>query len=150
MEGFDARPQACYCLYVRKKLSFLVIGVVNTLVDIGIYTLLVQLDVLPMFFANFVSTSVGIGCSFYLNRRFTFKQTGSADKKSFVAFFGITAFGLWVLQPIIIAITSGVLAGKNWPVPDVLLTLVPKLIATGFTLVWNYVLYDKVVFKKKP
>ena len=138
----------CYCLYVRKKVSFLIIGVINTLVDISIYTLLVQLQILPIFLANFVSTSAGIGCSYLLNRKFTFQQQSRSGKRSFALFFVITAFGLWVLQPIVIFLVDGVLAGRNWSIPDILLTLFPKLVATGVTLVWNFVLYDKIVFKK--
>lgn len=133
---------------MRKKVSFILIGVINTLVDISIYTLLVQLNILPMFYANFISTTAGIGCSFFLNRRYTFRQTNKAGKKSFITFFAITAFGLWVLQPIVIFLVDGVLAGRNWSIPDILLTLFPKLVATGVTLVWNFVLYDKIVFKK--
>lgn len=134
---------------MRKKVSFLLIGVINTLVDISIYTLLVQLNILLMFYANFISTTAGIGCSFYLNRRFTFQQTNKAGKKSFITFFAITAFGLWVLQPIVIFLVDGVLAGRNWSIPDILLTLLPKLVATGITLVWNFVLYDRIVFRNK-
>lgn len=134
---------------MRKKISFLIIGVINTLVDIVIYTLLVQLHILPIFLANFVSTSVGIGCSFILNRKFTFQQQGSSSRRSFAVFFVITAFGLWVLQPIVIFLVDGVLSGRNWSIPDVLLTLLPKLVATGFTLVWNFVLYDRIVFRNK-
>ena len=58
---------------IRKQLTtFAAIGVLNTAVDVTIYTLLIWLTV-PLLLAIIISTTAGMVCSYVLNRRFTFK-----------------------------------------------------------------------------
>lgn len=130
----------------HKKIAFLCIGVLNTLVDISIYTALVANGWLPIFFANIISTSAGIACSYTLNRRFTFKSNASS-RKMFVMFFIITAFGLWILQPIVIWSYGHIISDSQLSPWHYVNVLIPKMIATVVTLVWNFVLYDKLVFR---
>jgi hypothetical protein cdiviTM7_02105 len=79
---------------IRKQLTtFAAIGVLNTAIDITIYTLLIWLTV-PLLLAVIISTTTGMICSYFLNRRFTFKT----DRQPIVQFIGITLTGLWVLQ----------------------------------------------------
>jgi gtrA-like protein len=83
---------------IRKQLTtFAAIGVLNTAIDITVYTLLIWLTV-PLLLAIIISTTTGMICSYLLNRRFTFKT----DRQPIVQFIGITLTGLWVLQPTVI------------------------------------------------
>ena len=55
-------------------------------------------------------------------------------------------FGLWVIQPIIIALVSG---GLSVIIDsDNIVLLVAKLVASVASLVWNYLFYSRLVFKK--
>ena len=138
----------------RMFIIFCLIGVINTLVDLSIYLVLRRrgLAVIP---ANIISTSVALIVSYVLNKRFTFKSSGS-NKQSFIAFVIVTLSGLWLLQPAIIYSVAAIL---NMPAVhaavapiygnyDTIRNLFGKLAATPATLVWNFLLYKKFVFKQ--
>ena len=129
-----------------EKLRFAIVGGANTAIDFGILFALVFLGV-DKLVANFFSTGIAFIFSFYVNRSFTFKSTGGNTKKQFGLFLIITLFGLWVIQPAIIAFVAWLLASSNLSKPIILLA--GKLLATVATLIWNYVLYSKFVFIKE-
>ena len=129
-----------------EKLRFALVGGANTAIDFGILFALVFLGV-DKLVANFFSTGIAFIFSFYVNRSFTFKSTGGNTKKQFGLFLVITLFGLWVIQPAIIAAIAWLLANSNLSKPIIL--LIGKLLATVATLIWNYILYSKFVFIKE-
>ena len=124
-----------------EKLKFLLIGGINTTIDFGILFLLTGAG-LPRIPSNMISTSVAFVFSFFANRSFTFKAKGGNIKRQITLFILVTLFGLWVIQPIIIELTDSLLNTSF----DL---LIGKLLATVVTLIWNYVLYSKVVYKEK-
>ncbi|WP_026425270.1 GtrA family protein [Actinokineospora inagensis] len=126
------------------KIRFGLVGIANTLIDLVGYTLL-TLAGLPLLVANTLSTSAGMVCSFTLNRSFTFRATAGNTRTQAILFFLVTAFGLWVVQPVVIALVSGAFDGAN----HIVATVGPKLVAVAFGLAWNYVLYSRVVFRAK-
>lgn len=123
------------------QLRFGIVGIANTLVDALGYAILLALG-LPLFVANFISTSSGMLLSFTLNRSFTFRAKDGDLRRQALLFFAVTAFGLWVVQFLIILLVSGLLPGVN--------ALIPKGAGILVGLVWNYVLYHKVVFRHRP
>lgn len=127
----------------ESKLRFAFIGGINTALDFGILFLLTALG-LDKLVANFFSTSVAFVFSFFANRTFTFKSTGSA-KKQFLPFLIVTLIGLWVLQPLVILAITQLLHSLD----QALALFIAKLIATVVSLIWNYILYSRFVFKKK-
>ena len=68
-------------------------------------------------------------------------------------FLAVTLFGLWVLQTVVIyglsnvvdALPGGVFSWLG-PLSALAMTLTPKLLATGVSLVWNYFWYSRVIF----
>lgn len=129
----------------RKPFIFAAIGALNTVLDFGILFALKSFG-LPAIAANTVSTSVAFVFSFVMNRKYTFKSSGQNVKRELVLFIAVTLFGLWVLQNIVIWLLTPVGLSFGWS--DDTAVLVAKLVATGVSLVWNYIMYDKVVFKK--
>ncbi len=127
----------------ESKFRFAFIGGINTAIDFGILFLLTALG-LDKLVANFFSTSVAFVFSFFANRTFTFKSTGSA-KKQFLPFLAVTLTGLWVLQPLVILAITQLLHA----IDQSLALFIAKLIATIVSLIWNYILYSRFVFKKK-
>ena len=129
-----------------EKLRFALVGSANTLIDFGLLFGLVffGIDKIP---ANFISTGTAFIFSYFVNKSYTFKFTGKSSKRQFGLFIAITIFGLWVLQPIIIYFVTLALNGLD--IQSSIALLVAKLIATAVTLVWNYVLYKKYVFRGK-
>ncbi len=128
-----------------EKLRFGVVGGANTAIDFGILFTLVFLG-FDRIASNFVSTTIAFVFSFFVNRSFTFKSKAGNTKKQFGLFLVITLFGLWVIQPIIITGVAWMIS--NLGIPNSIVLFIGKLLATLVTLVWNYVLYAKYVFKK--
>lgn len=128
-----------------QKGRFLLVGATNTLLDFGVLFLLRSLG-LPVLSANSISTSVAFCFSFFANKKYTFKTTGSSLRRELILFVIVTLFGLWVLQALVIQGVTIALANTSLASAAVL--LIAKLLATIVSLIWNYTLYSKVVFKK--
>jgi putative flippase GtrA len=129
-----------------EKIRFGIVGIANTALDFVILFLLVALglDKIP---ANYVSTGVAFIFSFFVNKSFTFKSKGGNVKKQFLYFIVITIIGLWVIQPLIITGLSGLLENTGWASGIIL--FIAKIIATVTSLIWNYIFYSQIVFKKE-
>lgn len=130
-----------------EKIRFVIVGGANTALDFLILFLLTfaGMDKIP---ANYISTGASLIFSFFANKSFTFKHKQGNAKKQFILFIVITLIGLWVLQPLIIWAISPVIAPH---VPNEAINLlIAKLVATIASLIWNYLLYSRLVFKKLP
>lgn len=125
---------------------FAIVGTINTAIDFGLLFLLTFLG-LPKIAANTVSTGSAFVFSFFANKKYTFKSTNKNIKYEILSFIIITLFGLWVLQNGIIWLITPLI--KNIVSQEQLALFATKLLATAVSLVWNYCLYDKVVFKKE-
>ena len=132
---------------------FLLIGCANATIDTGIYLLLTAVG-LELFLANLISTTCGLLFSFFANRTFTFRATPS-DRRSavvqFLLFFVVVGFGLWAIQPLVIIGVTAIIDSLTWLpswIPAWILLTVPKLAAIGVALVWNYLLFHWVVFRR--
>jgi len=128
------------------KLRFAIVGGVNTALDFSILFILTMLFNVPKELANFISTFVAFLFSFFANKKYAFKSTSKNLKKQFLLFTIVTLFGLWVIQTIIIAAITPMFTNIGINKPAAL--LISKLLATVASLIWNYTLYSKVVFKK--
>lgn len=130
----------------REKLRFLIVGSLNTAIDYGLLFLLKWAG-LPAVSANLISTTTAFVFSFSANRRYTFRSDSPRILRQIILFTAVTLFGLWVIQTIIIDTFTGQLSQLvNSEDMGLFLT---KLIATAVTMVWNYLLYSKLVFRKK-
>ena len=128
------------------KLRFGAVGFANTALDFVILFLLTSLG-LDRIISNYISTTIAFVFSFFANKSFTFKHTGGNIKKQFILFVVITIIGLWVIQPIIIWLVPPMIASLGFS--DALNLLVAKLVATVASMIWNYIFYSRIVFKKK-
>jgi putative flippase GtrA len=145
-----------------EKVRFGIVGIASTAIDFIILFTLVLFG-LPALASNFISTSIAMVFSFFTNKSFTFKND-SAGKKHFVYFVIITLFGLWIIQPIIIVgvewLSSPILTHncitetlvnifEPWFKPDYLVIFFAKCWATAASLIWNYLMYRRFVFREK-
>lgn len=128
-----------------EKIRFAIVGGVNTILDFGLLFLFTFLGV-DKIIANYFSTGIALIFSFFANKSFTFKHKGGNAKKQFILFLVITLTGLWILQPLIIWISTTSL--EAYLTNEALNLFVAKLIATIASLIWNYLLYSRLVFKK--
>jgi putative flippase GtrA len=135
-----------------KLILFTSIGIFNTLFDIALYVIILNISH-SIIIANILATSAALIGSYLLNSKLTFKSK-KWTAHTFILFVVVTVFGLWVIQ-------TGAIYGLNHLihyVPEhdwrklggfekLAKQLVPKLLATSLTLVWNYIWYNKVIFK---
>jgi len=128
-----------------EKIRFGVVGVANTLVDFFVLFLLVALGI-DKIVANYISTGSAFIFSFFVNKSYTFNSTDGNAKKQFILFIVIAITGSWVIQPILIAGITGLLANTGWATAFTL--FVAKMVASVVSLIWNYVLYSRFVFNK--
>lgn len=133
----------------RQEFRFAIIGGLNTLLDIAILIILTGWGV-DKILANITSTSITFINSFGLNRKFTFKsdaKSKTAIAREMALFTIITLFGLWVIQGFIITAITPAITSLGFS--DKLSVIIAKIPATIASLIWNFVMYKKVVFIKK-
>jgi putative flippase GtrA len=128
------------------SLRFVSVGIANTLIDFGIYTILIASGVSSLI-ANYPATTTAMVFSFFANKKYTFKDNSKVASKQVLTFLIVTLFGLWVLQPITIYLVEG--TARHITTSDIVGSIVAKLAATIVSLTWNYILYSRFVFTKK-
>ena len=141
---------------------FVFIGLFNTLVDFSILNVLIFAFGLNKIVANTISVSIAMIISFLLNKFIVFRHNEKNNTIRFVKFIVITAFGLYVLQNVIVflfihhIVWPGLLATNliHWiglkSFSEQFVTInFAKALATGVTMIWNYFLYKKFVFNQE-
>lgn len=128
-----------------QKIRYGLVGMFNTALDFALLFIFVALglDKIP---ANYLSTGICMVLSFFANKKYTFKNTNEKKKRQFVLFVSVTVLGMWFIQPVVIWTVVHLL--EPIIVQQQVTLFVAKLIATGASLVSNYLLYSRVVFKK--
>jgi len=114
-------------------LRFAAVGVVNTLIDIGLFVLLHER--LGIVLANFVSTCAGMTFSFVVNGLFTFGARRLTLRHALL-FLATTGLTMWVVQPIVILLVFQ-LIDVAW---------FAKLTGVAACFVVNFVSYRLVVW----
>ena len=121
------------------------IGIINTVIDIGLLFVLKSLG-LPVVSANIISSSIAFVFSFFANKKYAFRSKSGDVVREIILFLTVTLFGLCIIQNLIIYLLL--------PVIEIIFgqqniaLLISKLIATGASMVWNYAMYRLVVFRK--
>lgn len=139
----------------HKLITFGLIGIINTMVDISLFFMLHSQLLWPVIIANFVSTSAALMISFMLNSQFTF-QSHDHKSRRLSRYLIVTLAGLWLLQPLLISVLIGLQNVTNYvsiihaltgAPSSTLAILIPKVISLSATMAWNYTLYTKYVFR---
>ena len=128
-----------------KVVRFIAIGGANTALDFGLTFILASLafhDTLVIV----IATSLAFVFSFVMNKKHTFKTTNTNVKRELLLFIGFTFFGLWVLQGLIILPLKPLIMALGFSAPVAF--MIAKVPATVVSMIWNYITYDRIVFKK--
>ena len=122
---------------VKKLISFGVIGVGNTLIDLTIFTVAYTLLALPLVPANVLAWMVAVSCSYVMNTMFTFRaESGRVlRRKDYLSFVGSGIFG-------VVATTTTLVVLSNF-MPVVYAKLASIL--TGFVV--NFAMSHFIVFR---
>ncbi len=123
----------------RRFLTFLSIGIFDTLLDIGIFTLLIYIfgrSPEKIIILNVISFSIVVLCAFFLNGRLTFKDTDLSFKK-FMKYYTTSSFGMG-LNTTIVSILM-IIIGFG--------TVISKIIAACIVVFYNYTMAKNYIFK---
>jgi putative flippase GtrA len=128
-----------------EKIRFGLVGVLNTATDFVLLNILAVAVGLPVVLANTISSGLCMMMSFRLNKKWTFRAAGKNYFREVVLFFVFTIIGVWVIG-------NGLMA---WLVPimptdwsEIIRVSLPKVVATVASLIWNFVTYKYIVFRK--
>lgn len=132
-----------------EKIRFGLVGAFNTAVDFSILFVLARLVGIPTVVANIISTSCALAVSYLLNKKAVFRDTDKNNHRQVVLFVVVTLVGLWGVQSVVMLGVSELLHSMLPALGDGTLALViKKAVATLVSLIWNYLWYSRVVFRK--
>ncbi len=129
----------------RQFLSFGIIGVTNTAIDLILYTWLTR--AVPMFDyrtpgkypANVIAFLAATTFSFYANRTWTFRRKGRPPAAEVGRFYATTLSGLTVNTGLLFVFST--FMGMN--------DLAAKVLSTVFSMVWNFAFTKMWVFAER-
>lgn len=128
----------------QDKFRFAFVGILNTAIDFTLFNILSLLIGFPTILSNTISTGIAIIFSFAVNRRWTFKSTNSSYFKQAIIFILLTIFGMWVINNSIVWLLTSLLPQE---MEVFLRNNIAKIVATGASLIWNYLSYKYIVFR---
>ncbi len=130
--------------------KFAAVGGLNTLLDLGILNLLIFLSGIAIgyWYSGFKAVSFIIASinGYFWNKYWTFGVGGSVNTKEFAEFFTVSVIGFGINVGIasflvnIVGSPAGI-AGNLW-------ANIGALAATAISLIWNFIGYKFIVFKK--
>ena len=139
-------------LRVSKQFSkFVLIGGVNTAIDFAVLNIEIKLTGITsgsgLFVLNTISFLVAVINSYFMNKYWTFQDvTRNREETKFAQFIAVSLAGSGINSSIVAGITTFI--APAFGISPILWANVAKLLATGISLVWNFVGYKLFVFKK--
>ncbi|OGD86847.1 hypothetical protein A2164_01430 [Candidatus Curtissbacteria bacterium RBG_13_35_7] len=140
--------------YISKKLAiiwqvakFALVGVLNTAIDFGIYNFLIFISNITqdagIAVINMLSFSTSVINSYFWNRKWVFK---GAKQGNFFIFVTIALIGLTINTTIVWGLTT--IVDPLFGMDKKLWANVAKALATSISMIWNFLGYKMIVFKK--
>lgn len=121
---------------------FGMVGVLNTLVDFGLFNVLYHFVGLPLLAANSLGVAAGIANSFIWNKHWTFSAGGrSRLRHEVITFALISIIGLLLNNAGLHVLTS--LTGNM----GVVALNAQKLVASVISMTWNFLGYRLIAFR---
>ena len=125
---------------VAKMISFGVIGLGNTVVDLAVFSLAYSVFALPLVPSNVLAWLVAVSCSYVMNTMITFRaESGRVLRRK--DYFSFVASGI---LGVIATTTTLVVLSNFMPV------LYAKLLSIVVSFVVNFTMSHFVVFRQKP
>jgi len=121
---------------------FIVVGVINTLVDMGAFYLLSRIPAMPHTAAKGVSYVLGICNSFFWNKYWTFGAKRSArGKREFAVFFAVNMPPLLVNIVVFTVLGLWIESGSTW------VRMLKAFAAAVVSVAWNFVGSRYIAFR---
>lgn len=136
---------------IKQLMKFVVVGGVNTGIDFLVLNVEMAATNITsgpwMFLLNSVSFSVATVNSFFMNKYWTFQDKAEGHEGvKFSQFLAVSIIGISLNGAVVYLVTSFI--PPMFGVSPQMWANVAKLAATGLSLVWNFIGYKFIVFKK--
>lgn len=131
--------------------KFVIVGGINTGIDFLVLNIEMALTGITsgpgMLVLNTISFSAATTNSFFMNKRWTFEDKGAVQEGvKFSQFLLVSIVGIIINGGIVYLITS--FTTPLFGLSPQLWANVAKLLATGISLIWNFIGYKFFVFKR--
>lgn len=134
--------------------KFILVGALNTLIDLGVLNLLMFISGIAsgIWFPVFkgISFMAAVINSYILNKFWTFKSAGSENKgKEFVQFLTVAVIGFGInvgMATLVVNVISPQFS-YSW-MSETIWANIGAIVATFCTMTWNFIGYKFIVFKK--
>lgn len=127
----------------KKPIRFVLVGISNTVLDFVVLNVLLFCGI-NILFANTISTGIAMLYSFFMNKKWTFRNAGNNYIREVILFFIFTMIGIWIIQNGCIYLLNMVI--PDFGLPEVIYNNAIKLAASIPSLTWNYLTYNRFVF----
>lgn len=119
--------------------KFAVIGVANTATDFAIFSFLLYVVGSGLIFSNIIAFLVAVSFSYVANKNWTFQgySSNSSNWTEWVIFLVISLGGLIVATSLLVFLS------------DYVHVLIAKVIATGGSFIWNFLLVKKGLWRNR-
>ncbi|MGE5406010.1 MAG: GtrA family protein [Candidatus Saccharibacteria bacterium] len=132
-------------------IKFGAVGVLNTLIDYGLFNLLVYLtgfhSGVKVGIINALTVTLAAANSYFLNRNWTFEAREGKHSSQLTRFVIATFIGVLINSAVVTAV-SGV--GKWLAVSPYIILNGGKLLGAVLSILWNFVSYRLWVFNQPP
>lgn len=153
LQASSANGEGSFFVKLTKQIiKFGIVGGINTGIDFLVLNILIYLTGITagaeLFVLNSISFSIAVINSYFLNKHWTFQDKTQTEQEpiKFSRFLAISVVGVVINGLVITGITTSI--APLFGLSAVLWTNVAKLIATGVSLIWNFIGYKFFVFKK--
>ena len=146
----NAMIRVNYSVETRRSLGlarrFATVGVLSTLLDVALFSVLHGVAGLPALAANTLSYSSGMVVSFVLHRRWTYAhRPHRALGAQFSQFAAVSLSALLLNNLLVLGLTPWL---STWTGNAALGAIMAKLCATGVGLCWNFLINTRWTFGK--
>lgn len=136
---------------IRQFSKFLLVGGINTAIDLIVFNALIFTTGITsgggIFVLNLMSFSVAVVNSYLMNKYWTFQDLKKeGEETKFVQFITVSFLGAGINSGIVTLFTT--LLSPMFGLSPHLWANVGKLLATGVSLVWNFIGYKLFVFRR--
>lgn len=133
--------------HFKQILKFGIIGLVNTLIDFGLFNLLVTLTGIhngwQVGLLNVIAVITAMTNSFLLNRQWTFYDRDRNTGHSLLRFAVVSSIGILINSLVVAGVA---LFASSLPVSIYIILNVGKIIGALFSSTWNFIAYRNWVF----
>lgn len=136
---------------IRQFSKFIVVGGINTGIDFLVFNALMYITGITtggsLAILNLISFSIAVVNSYFMNKYWTFQDiTKDREETKFAQFIAVSTVGAGINSAIVAVFTS--LFPPILGLSPHIWANIGKLLATGASLIWNFIGYKLFVFKR--